>query len=316
MPFAIPYVAIVFAIVVLILLMLAITVVPQQSAYIVERLGRYDRSLEAGFHLLVPLVDKVAYKFSLKEEVADTMAQPCITRDNVTVHVDGLVYIKVNDPKLAAYGIANYRFAATQLAQTSLRSSIGKITLDKTFEERELINAEVVKAVDEAAQAWGVKVMRFEIKDITPPESVKKAMEAQMTAEREKRAQIALAEGQKQSAINISEGQMQQAINLSEGEKQRQINVAEGRARQIELVAAATAQGLHVVADALAADGGVTAANLRVTEQYVEAFSQLAKETNTMLIPQNAADVAGVIATAMQTIKKTSGQAGTAAKTA
>ena len=291
---------------VLLLVILSITVVPQQSAFIVERLGKFDRSLEAGFHLLLPLLDKVAYKFSLKEEVADTLAQPCITRDNVTVHVDGLVYIKVNDPRLAAYGIANYRSAATQLAQTSLRSAIGKITLDKTFEERDLINAEVVKAVDEAAQAWGVKVMRFEIKDITPPESVKKAMEAQMTAEREKRAQIALAEGQKQSAINISEGQMQQAINLSTGEKQRQINVAEGRAREIELVAAATAQGLRMVAEALNGEGGVTAANLRVAEQYVNAFAQMAKQTNTMLIPQNTADVAGMIATAMQTIKKTS----------
>lgn len=290
---------------VLILIFLSAVVVPQQSAYVVERLGRYNRTLEAGFHLLLPLVDRVAYKFSLKEEVVDTPSQPCITRDNVTVHVDGLVYIKVNDPNLAAYGIASYRSAATQLAQTSLRSAIGKITLDKTFEEREVINGEVVKAVDEAAEAWGVKVMRFEIKDITPPESVKKAMEAQMTAEREKRAQIALAEGQKQAAINISEGQKQQAINISEGDKTRQINEAEGRSRQIELVATATAEGIRQVAQALNADGGLTAANLRVAEQYVEAFSQLAKDSTTMLIPQNTADVAGIIATAMQTIKKT-----------
>ncbi|MFZ5427826.1 MAG: SPFH domain-containing protein [Thermodesulfobacteriota bacterium] len=297
--------ALTFAGLVLILMLLSVTVVPQQSAYIVERLGKYSRTLEAGFHLLLPLFDRVAYKFSLKEEVIDTPSQPCITKDNVTVHVDGLVYIKVNDPRLAAYGIANYRIAATQLAQTSLRSSIGKITLDKTFEERELINSEVVKAVDEAAMSWGVKVMRFEIKDIAPPESVKVAMEAQMTAEREKRAQIALAEGKKQSAINISEGEMQQAINLSEGEKQRQINVAEGKAREIELVATATANGIRMVAESLNAEGGLTAANLRVAEQYVAAFAKMAQDSTTMLIPQNTADVAGVIATAMQTIKKT-----------
>ncbi|KAF0235187.1 MAG: hypothetical protein FD177_346 [Desulfovibrionaceae bacterium] len=298
-------VAMSFAGLVLLLLLMSVTVVPQQSAYIVERLGKYSRTLEAGFHILVPLIDRVGYKFSFKEEVIDTPAQPCITKDNVTVHVDGLVYIKVNDPRLAAYGISNYRTAATQLAQTSLRSSIGKITLDKTFEEREVINSEVVKAVDEAAMGWGVKVLRFEIKDIAPPESVKNAMEAQMTAEREKRAQIALAEGQKQSAINISEGQKQQAINISEGDKQRQINEAEGRAKQIELVAAATAGGIRQVAEALGAEGGLTAANLRVAEQYVDAFGKMAKESTTMLIPQNVADVAGMIATAMQTIKKT-----------
>jgi regulator of protease activity HflC (stomatin/prohibitin superfamily) len=299
-------VSLAFAALVLLLIVLSIRVVPQQSAFIVERLGKYSRTLEAGFHVLVPLLDSVAYKFSLKEEVVLTPSQPCITKDNVTVHVDGLVYIKVNDPRLAAYGISNYRVAAPQLAQTSLRSAIGKITLDRTFEERELINAEVVKAVDEAAMAWGVKVMRFEIKDITPPESVKQAMEAQMTAEREKRAQIALAEGQKQSAINISEGQKQQAINISEGEKMRRINEAEGRARQIELVAVATAEGLRQVSQALNEQGGVTAANLRVAEQYVEAFASLAKQSTTMLIPQNAADVAGIVATAMQTVKKTS----------
>jgi len=293
---------VVFAVV---LLVLSVTIVPQQSAYIVERLGKYNRSLEAGFHVLLPVLDRVAYKFSLKEEVVDTSSQPCITKDNVTVHVDGLCYIKVNDPRLAAYGIASYSSAATQLAQTSLRSAIGKITLDKTFEEREVINAEVVKAVDEAAMGWGVKVMRFEIKDISPPESVKKAMEAQMTAEREKRAQIALAEGQKQAAINISEGQMQQAINLSEGDKQRQINEAEGRARQIELVASATASAVRQVAEALNGEGGLTAANLRVAEQYVEAFGRMAKESTTLLIPQNVADVAGLVATAMQTVKKT-----------
>lgn len=298
-------VALGFAGLVLLLFILSITVVPQQSAYIVERLGKYNRTLEAGLHILVPLIDRVGYKYSFKEEVIDTPAQPCITRDNVTVHVDGLVYIKVNDPRLAAYGIANYRTAATQLAQTSLRSSIGKITLDKTFEEREVINSEVVKAVDEAAMGWGVKVLRFEIKDIAPPESVKKAMEAQMTAEREKRAQIALAEGQKQSAINISEGLKQQAINISEGDKQRQINEAEGRSKQIELVATATANGIRQVAESLSAQGGLTAANLRVAEQYVDAFGKMAKESTTMLIPQNMADVAGIIATAMQTIKKT-----------
>lgn len=299
-----PYVALSIAAVVLLLILMSATVVPQQNAYIVERLGKYSRTLEAGFHVLVPLLDRIAYKYSLKEELVDTPSQPCITKDNVTVHVDGLVYIKVNDPRLAAYGVASYRSAATQLAQTSLRSAIGKITLDKAFEERELINSEVVKAVDEAAAPWGVKVMRFEIKDISPPESVKVAMEAQMTAEREKRAQIALAEGQKQSAINISEGQMQQAINLSAGERQRQINEAEGRARQIQLLAEATAGGIRAVAQALNEEGGVTAANLRVAEQYMDAFAKLAKNSTTMLIPQNAADAAGLVATAMQVIKK------------
>ena len=298
--------ALTFAALAVLLIFYSSTVVPQQSVYVVERLGKYNRSLEAGFHLLLPLLDRVAYRFSLKEEVFETSAQPCITRDNVTVHVDGLVYLKVHDSQHAAYGIANYRLAATQLAQTSLRSAIGKITLDKTFEEREMINAEVVKAVDEAAATWGVKVMRFEIRDITPPESVKMAMEAQMTAEREKRAQIARAEGEKQSAINISEGQKQQAINISEGDKQRQINEAEGRAKQIELVATATARGLGAVALALAQEGGVSAANLRVAEQYVGAFAAMAKASTTLLIPQNAADVAGLMATAMQTIKKTS----------
>ncbi len=298
-------VALAIAALVVLLIFLSATVVPQQSVYVVERLGKFSRTLEAGFHLLVPVLDRIAYRFTLKEEVFDTPAQPCITKDNVTVHVDGLVYIKVLDPRLAAYGISAYRIAAIQLAQTSLRSAIGKITLDKTFEEREQINAEVVKAVDEAAETWGVKVLRFEIKDIAPPESVKKAMESQMTAEREKRAQIALAEGEKQSAINISEGQKQQAINLSEGDKQRQINEAEGRARQIELVATATATGLREVAAALAADGGPTAANLRLSEQYIDAFAKLAKESTTLIVPQNTADVAGLVGTVMQTLKKT-----------
>lgn len=294
------------ALLVVVLIFLSTTIVPQQQVYVVERLGKYNRSLGAGFHLLTPIVDRVAYRFTLKEEVFQTSSQPCITKDNVTVHVDGLVYFKVNDAQQAAYGIADYRLAATQLAQTSLRSAIGKITLDKTFEERELINAEVVKAVDEAAATWGVKVLRFEIRDITPPDSVKIAMEAQMTAEREKRAQIARAEGEKQSAINISEGQKQQAINISEGEKQRQINEAEGRARQIELVATATANGIRQVAQSLAEDGGLNAANLRVAEQYVGAFAAMAKQSTTVLIPQNAADVAGLVATAMQILKKTS----------
>ena len=299
------YIALALTVLVVLVIYKSTLTVSQQSAVVIERMGKFSRTLEAGFHLIFPFVESQAYIFSLKEEVFDTVAQPCITRDNVTVHVDGLIYIKVYDAQHAAYGISNYRLAATQLAQTSLRSAIGKITLDKTFEERELINAEVVKAVDEAATTWGVKVMRFEIKDITPPESVKKAMEAQMTAEREKRAQIARAEGEKQSAINISEGQMQQAINLSQGDKQRQINEAEGRSKQIELVAQATANGLMEVAKALSSEGGLSAANLRIAEQYMGAFNSMAKTSTTLLIPQNAADVAGIIATAMQTIKNT-----------
>jgi regulator of protease activity HflC (stomatin/prohibitin superfamily) len=246
----------------------------------------------------------VAYKYSLKEEVFDIPSQTCITKDNVTVEVDGLIYLQVMDSKQAAYGINDYRMASSQLAQTTLRSTIGKIDLDKTFEERESINAQVVDSIDQAAQAWGVKVLRYEVKDILPPESVKNAMEAQMTAEREKRAAIAKSEGERQSIINRSEGDRQEAILRSEGEKQKRINEAEGQAQEILAIAKATGEGLKIIADQLNAPGGQAAANLRVAEQYVTQFGRLAKESNTLVIPGNVGDVAGMVATAMSALNK------------
>jgi regulator of protease activity HflC (stomatin/prohibitin superfamily) len=256
----------VFAAIVIVLLIKTAVVVPQRSDFIVERLGKYSQSLSAGFHILIPFLDKVAYKRSLKEEVMDVASQDCITTDNVSVSVDGVLYIQVIDSKLSAYGIDNYRLAASQLAQTSLRSVIGKIELDRTFEERESLNQQVVAAIDEAAQNWGIKVLRYEIKDITPPSSVMEAMEKQMRAEREKRATIATSEGDRQSRINRAEGLKKEAIEVSEGEKQKRINEAEGQAKEIELVAHATAEGIRKVAESLNAAGGETAANLRVAE--------------------------------------------------
>ncbi|TVQ98522.1 MAG: paraslipin [Desulfovibrionales bacterium] len=284
--------------IVLVLLKTAV-VVPQKSEYIVERLGKYNNTLGAGFHILVPFLDRVAYRFSLKEEVFDIPSQTCITKDNVTVEVDGLIYLQVVDSKLSAYGINDYRMAASQLAQTTLRSCIGRIDLDKTFEERETINGQVVESIDQAAQAWGVKVLRYEVKDILPPESVKKAMEAQMTAEREKRAAIARSEGERQATINRAEGDRQDAILRSEGEKQKRINEAEGRAKEILIVAQATADGLSTIAKQLQAPGGQDAANLRVAEQYVGEFGRLAKASNTLIIPGNVADLAGMVSSAM-----------------
>jgi regulator of protease activity HflC (stomatin/prohibitin superfamily) len=298
----------ILAIIVIGLLAKTAVVVPQRSEYIVERLGKYETSLSAGFHILIPFLDKIAYKRSLKEEVLDIASQDCITTDNVSVSVDGVLYLQVIDSKLSAYGIDNYRLAASQLAQTSLRSVIGKIELDRTFEERETLNQQVVAAIDEAAQNWGVKVLRYEIKDITPPQSVMDAMEKQMKAEREKRASIATSEGDRQSRINRAEGLKKEAIEVSEGEKQKRINEAEGQAREIELIANATAEGIKKIAESLSLQGGKTAANLRVAEKYVTEFGNLAKENNTMIIPSNLGDVAGVVATAMsvlQTAKQT-----------
>jgi regulator of protease activity HflC (stomatin/prohibitin superfamily) len=298
----------ILAIIVIGLLAKTAVVVPQRSEYIVERLGKYETSLSAGFHILIPFLDKIAYKRSLKEEVLDIASQDCITTDNVSVSVDGVLYLQVIDSKLSAYGIDNYRLAASQLAQTSLRSVIGKIELDRTFEERETLNQQVVAAIDEAAQNWGVKVLRYEIKDITPPQSVMDAMEKQMKAEREKRASIATSEGDRQSRINRAEGLKKEAIEVSEGEKQKRINEAEGQAREIELIANATAEGIKKIAESLSLQGGKTAANLRVAEKYVTEFGKLAKENNTMIIPSNLGDVAGVVATAMsvlQTAKQT-----------
>ncbi|NDY57223.1 paraslipin [Desulfovibrio sulfodismutans] len=289
----------VLAIVVIILFVKTAVVVPQRSEYVVERLGKYHNTMGAGFHILIPFLDKITYRRSLKEEVMDIPSQTCITRDNVAVGIDGVLYIQVVDAKLSAYGIENYYVAASQLAQTSLRSAIGKIDLDKTFEERETINRQVIEAVDEAAQNWGIKVLRYEIKDIAPPASVMEAMERQMKAEREKRAEIATSEGDRQARINRAEGMRQEAISVSEGEKQKRINEAEGRSREIELLAQATAQGLQAVAAALASDGGVTAANLRVAEKYLSEFGNLAKAGNTMILPANLADIAGIVGTAM-----------------
>lgn len=295
----------VFAAIVIVLLIKTAVVVPQRSEFIVERLGKYSKTLSAGFHILIPFLDKVAYKRSLKEEVMDVASQDCITTDNVSVAVDGVLYIQVIDSKLSAYGIDNYGLAASQLAQTSLRSVIGKIELDRTFEERESLNQQVVAAIDEAAQNWGIKVLRYEIKDITPPSSVMEAMEKQMRAEREKRATIATSEGDRQSRINRAEGLKKEAIEVSEGEKQKRINEAEGQAKEIELVAQATAEGIRKVAESLNAEGGTTAANLRVAEKYIAEFGKLAKENNTMIIPANMGDVSSVVATVMSVLGHT-----------
>ena len=295
----------VLAVIIIILLIKTAVIVPQRSEYIIERLGKYSKSLSAGFHILVPFLEKIAYKRSLKEEVMDIPSQDCITSDNVSVSVDGILYIQVIDSKLSAYGIDNYRFAASQLAQTSLRSVIGKIELDRTFEERDSLNQQVVSAIDEAAQNWGVKVLRYEIKDITPPQSVMDAMEKQMKAEREKRASIATSEGDRQSRINRAEGLKKEAIEVSEGEKQKRINEAEGQAKEIELVAQATAEGIKKVAESLNMAGGETAANLRVAEKYIAEFGNLAKENNTMIIPANMGDISSMVATVMSVLGHT-----------
>ncbi|HHO77102.1 MAG TPA: paraslipin [Deltaproteobacteria bacterium] len=273
-----------------------ITIVPQKSAYIVERLGKYSGTLEAGFHVLIPFIDRIAYRHTLKEEALDVLPQVCITRDNISVEVDGILYMQVIDPKKASYGIDNYRFASSQLAQTTMRSVIGTLDLDKTFEEREKINAEIVSAVDFASDPWGVKVTRYEVKNILPPESIKDAMEKQMKAEREKRATIAESEGYKEAKINRAEGDKQEAIKKSEGEKQKRINEAEGRASEIMKVAEATAQGLQMIAISITKEGGENAVNLRIAEQYLAEFGKLAKENNTMIIPTNLSDLAGIVA--------------------
>jgi len=263
------------------------------------------KTLQAGFHILIPFFDRIAYRRSLKEEPIDIAAQTCITADNVTLEVDGILYIQVIDAKKSAYGIDNFHFAAAQLAQTSLRSAIGKITLDSTFEARETLNGQVVMALDEAAENWGVKVLRYEIKDIQPPRTVLEAMEKQMKAEREKRADIARSEGDKQSTINRAEGDRAEAIALSEGEKMKRINEAEGRAKEITMVAEATAQGIRKVAEALSMPGGSEAANLEVAKSYVTEFGKLAKENNTMILPANLTDVASMVTAAMATMKQT-----------
>jgi len=270
-------------------------VVPQKTVFIVERLGKYRATLEAGFHILIPFIDRIAYKHSLKEMVIDVPPQSCITKDNIGVEVDGILYMQIIDPVKASYGIDNYIFASTQLAQTTMRSEIGRIDLDKTFEEREKINQEIVGAVDKAAAPWGLKVTRHEIKNIIPPASIKDAMEKQMRAEREKRALIAESEGDKQAKINRAEGDKQEAIARSEGEKMKRINEAEGRGQEIERVAQATAKGIREIAAAINERGGLDAVNLRIAESYLGEFGKLAQKNNTMIIPSNLSDVAGTV---------------------
>lgn len=285
----------------------AICIVPQQEAYVVERLGKFRAILEPGLNFLIPFFDRVAYKHTQKEIPLDVPSQVCITRDNTQLQVDGVLYFQVTDPMRASYGSSNYIDAITQLAQTSLRSVIGRMELDKTFEEREAINLAVVSVLDEAATNWGVKVLRYEIKDLTPPAEILRAMQAQITAEREKRAVIAASEGRRQEQINIASGEREAAIQRSEGERQAAINRAQGEAASISAIAEATAQAIERVGNAAQLPGGDTAVNLRVAEQYVEAFAQLARTNNTMIVPANLSDVAGLIATAMKTVQGTGG---------
>jgi regulator of protease activity HflC (stomatin/prohibitin superfamily) len=299
----------VLAVLAIIIIVKTAVVVPQQSAYVVERLGKYHATLQAGFHILVPFIDSIAYKHSLKEIVIDIPEQICITRDNVQVGVDGILYLKVLDASRASYGISDYRFALIQLAQTTLRSEIGKIDLDRTFEERMHINVSVVSELDKASEPWGVKVLRYEIKNITPPHDVLAAMEKQMRAEREKRAVILTSEGVRDAAINNAEGQKQQVIKASEAVKQQKINEAEGEAASIIARAQATAEGLRKVADALQSKGGNDAMQLRVAEAYILKFGEIAKATNTIVLPANVADVGSMIATALTMIGKKPGVA-------
>ncbi|MDZ4712013.1 MAG: stomatin-like protein [bacterium] len=280
-------------------------VVPQKSAFIVERLGKYNETLEAGFHILIPFIDRVAYKHSLKEIVMDVPPQSCITKDNIAVEVDGVLYLQVMDPVKASYGVNDYSFASVQLAQTTMRSEIGKMQLDKTFEERETINGAIVNAIDKASEPWGLKVIRYEIKNINPPASIKDAMEKQMRAEREKRALIAESEGDRQARVNRAEGEKQEAIERSEGEKMKRINEAEGKAQEIEKVALATGKGIREIANAINDKGGIEAVNLRIAEQYLLEFGKLAQKNNTMIIPGNLTDIAGMVATISSVLKAT-----------
>jgi regulator of protease activity HflC (stomatin/prohibitin superfamily) len=284
---------------IVVILIEGVRIVPQQNAWVVEYLGKYQKVLEPGLNLINPFFAKVAYKHSLKEIPLDVPEQICITKDNTQLTVDGIIYFQVIDPKLASYGSSNYQDAITQLAQTALRSVIGKMELDRTFESRDEINHTVVSVLDEAGRTWGIKVLRYEIKSLTPPDTILRAMQAQITAEREKRAVIATSEGKRQQEINIADGQRQAAILESEGEKQSQINKAQGEAQAIELVANANANAVRVVAEAIGAPGGMSAANLKVAEQYIEAFANLAKVGNTLIVPSNVADVASLVASAM-----------------
>ena len=298
-------VAIVLIVIALIFAFKSINVIPQQTAWVIERLGKFHKVLNPGLNFIIPFIDKVAYKHSLKEIPLDTPSQVCITRDNTQLSVDGILYFQVTDPKLASYGTSNYIIAVTQLAQTTLRSVIGKMVLDETFEERDLINNQVVSAIDEAALNWGVKVLRYEIKDLTPPAVILQAMQRQITAEREKRAVISESEGKKQEQINLATGAREAAIAKSEGEKQSEINVAEGKAQATIAIANATAQAISLLAKASEEQGGNTAINLKVAEQYIDAFSNLAKTNNTLIVPSNLSDVSGMVGSVMKIVQST-----------
>lgn len=293
------------AVLAVIIVITGVRIVPQQSAYVAERLGKFHVVLHAGVTYIIPFIDRVAYKHTLKEQTIDIPEQVCITRDNVQVGVDGVVFIQVFDPKMASYGISNYIFSITQLAQTTMRSEVGKIDLDRTFEERSAINSSIVAAINDASRTWGVKILRYEIKNIVPPETVLKAMEKQMQAEREKRAIILQSEGAKQSAVNVAEGQKQKVVLESEAVRQKQINEATGQAEAIRAVANATADGVKAVASAVRSEGGMEAIQLRVAEKLVEQFGNLAKQGTTLILPANFGDISSLIATALTVVKQT-----------
>ena len=282
-----------------------VRVVPQQSAFVVERFGRFHATLEPGLNFIVPVFDRVAYRHSLKEVPLDVPEQVCITKDNTQLGVDGILYFQVTDPRLASYGSSNYIAAISQLAQTTLRSEIGKMELDKTFESREEINKQIVQSLDEAGRNWGIKVLRYEIKSLTPPEAILRSMQQQITAEREKRALIAKSEGERQQEINVADGEKQAAVLRSEGEKAAAINRAQGEATALRLIAEANAAAVRAVGEAISDKGGMDAANLKVAQEYVAAFSELAKQSNTLIVPGNAADIAAMITTAMTVLDKT-----------
>jgi regulator of protease activity HflC (stomatin/prohibitin superfamily) len=282
-----------------------VRVVPQQSAFVVERFGRFHATLEPGLNFIVPVFDRVAYRHSLKEVPLDIPEQVCITKDNTQLGVDGILYYQVTDPRLASYGSSNYVQAISQLAQTTLRSEIGKMELDKTFESRDEINRQIVAALDEAGRNWGIKVLRYEIKSLTPPEAILRSMQQQITAEREKRALIAKSEGERQQEINVADGEKQAAVLRSEGEKAAAINRAQGEATALRLIAEANAAAVRAVGEAISDKGGMDAANLKVAQEYVAAFSSLAKQSNTLIVPANAADIAALVTTAMTVLDKT-----------
>ena len=282
-----------------------VRVVPQQHAWVVERLGKFHEILEPGLNIIIPFVDRIAYRHSLKEVPFDVPEQTCITKDNTQLAVDGIVYYQVTDPRLASYGTSDYLLAITQLAQTTLRAEVGKMELDRTLESRETINRQIVSVLDEAGRSWGVKVLRYEVKNLTPPESILRSMQQQITAEREKRALIAKSEGERQQEINVADGEKQAAVLKSEGEKTAAINRAQGEATALRLVAEATAAAVRAVADAISGPGGQQAANLKVAELYIGAFGNLARTNNTMIVPSNLADVSSILATAMTVLDRT-----------